>query len=104
MTTLQDYVHHIAYNAGQIMEPKSLGEALTSEHGKQWKAATDSEYESLSKEVNSVTYQLIVGSLLYATIATRPDIRILHSGNSFKVLFQTHRSSFDSSKEDVALP
>jgi len=24
-------------------------EALTSEHGKQWKAATDSEYESLMK-------------------------------------------------------
>ena len=126
LTTVQDYVHHVAYNAGQILEPKSLEEALTSEHGEQWKAAADSEYESLmknetwklvqlpssrkpisckwvfekkyglseaktvstpvdisvklkkddgfSKEVNPVTYQSIVGSLLYAAIATRPDI------------------------------
>ena len=49
LTTVQDYVHHVAYNAGQILEPKSLEEALTSEHGKQWKDAADSEYESLMK-------------------------------------------------------
>ena len=45
LTTVQDYVHHVAYNAGQILEPKSLEEALTSDHGKQWKDAADSEYE-----------------------------------------------------------
>ena len=49
LTTVQDYVHHVAYNAGQILEQKSLEEALTSEHGKQWKDAADSEYESLMK-------------------------------------------------------
>ena len=49
ITIVQDYVHHVAYNAGEILEPKSLEEALTSKHGKQWKAATDSEYESLMK-------------------------------------------------------
>ena len=45
LTTVQDYVHHV----GQILEPKSLEEALTSEHGKQWKDAVDSECESLMK-------------------------------------------------------
>lgn len=37
------------YNAYQIQEPKSLKEALITNHAKQWKAATDSEYESLIK-------------------------------------------------------
>ena len=49
IATMQDCVHHVAYNACQIMEPKSLEEALTTDHAKQWKAAADSEYESLMK-------------------------------------------------------
>ena len=32
------------------------------------------EDEGMSKAVDSVTYQLVVGSLLYASIVTRPDI------------------------------
>ena len=32
-----------------MLETKSLEEALTSEHGKHWKDAVDSEYESLMK-------------------------------------------------------
>ena len=32
------------------------------------------EDDGVSKEVNSITYQLMVGNLLYAAMATRPDI------------------------------
>ena len=60
LTTMQDYVHHVAYNAGQILEPKSLEEALTSEHGKQWKAAADSECESVMKNESLYNYQVVV--------------------------------------------
>ena len=49
IATMQDCVHHVAYNACQIMEPKSLEEALTTDHAKQWQVAADSEYESLMK-------------------------------------------------------
>ena len=49
MVAVQDYIHHVAYNACQMLEPKSLEEALTTKHAKQWKAAMDSEYESLMK-------------------------------------------------------
>jgi len=37
-------------------EPKSLEEALQSEHAKQWKAAADSEYESL---IRNETWKLV---------------------------------------------
>ena len=56
VASVRDYVHHVAYNACQIIEPKSLEEALISEHSKQWKAAADSEYESLMK---SQTWKLV---------------------------------------------
>ena len=49
LVTVQDYVHHVAFHACQILEPKSSEEALTTEHAKQWRAAADSEYESLMK-------------------------------------------------------
>ena len=40
-------VHHAAYNVSQMLEPKTMQEALTSEHTKEWKAAADSEFDSL---------------------------------------------------------
>ena len=49
IATIQDCVHHVAYNACQTMEPKLLEEALITEHAKQWKDAADIEYESLMK-------------------------------------------------------
>lgn len=63
MATVQDYVHHVAYNmyTCQILQPKSLEETLTIEHAKQWKVAADSEYESIMK---NETYQLAVNHLI----------------------------------------
>ena len=46
-TTTEESVHHVACNVNQITEPKTMQEALSSEHAKEWNAATDSEFESL---------------------------------------------------------
>ena len=41
--------------------------------------------DGVSKSVDRVSYQSMVGSLLYASIATRPDIRSTGSGSCFEV-------------------
>ena len=43
----EHHVHHVAYNVCQITEPRTMEEALASNQAKEWKAAADSEYESL---------------------------------------------------------
>ena len=43
----EHHVHHVAYNVCQITEPRTMEEALASKQSKEWKAAADSEYESL---------------------------------------------------------
>ena len=48
-TVMHEFVHHVAYNVNQVQEPKSLEEALATEHANQWRAAADSEFESLMK-------------------------------------------------------
>ena len=63
VVSARDYIYHVAYNACQIIEPKSLEEALTSEHSKQWKAAADSEYESLMKNETWKLVELPSGQL-----------------------------------------
>ena len=47
-------VDHVAYRVCQIKEPNTIEETFASEHGKQWKAATDSEF----KLVDSRTWEL----------------------------------------------
>ena len=46
---MHEFVHHVAYNVNQVQEPKSLEEALATEHANQWRVAADSEFESLMK-------------------------------------------------------
>ena len=40
-------VDHLAYNVCQIVEPKTIEEALDSEQATEWRAAAVSEYKSL---------------------------------------------------------
>ena len=56
MATVENCVHHFSYSACQIMEPKTMEEALSSDHAKEWKAATDSEFDSLTE---SETWELV---------------------------------------------
>ena len=56
VATVENSVQHFSYNACQIMEPKSMEEALSSDHAKEWKAATDSEVDSL---LESETWELV---------------------------------------------
>ena len=45
--SVKDDIQHVAYNMCQIVEPRTMEEALASHPAKEWKAAADSEYESL---------------------------------------------------------
>ena len=47
---------HVAFNVCQIEEPATIGEALSSEHSKQWKEAADSEFEAL---MDNETWELV---------------------------------------------
>ena len=49
-------VDHVAYKACEIMEPRTIEDAFASDHAKEWKAAADSEYESLMK---NETWELV---------------------------------------------
>ena len=46
----------MVWNVCQIDEPRTLEEALASEHGEQWKAAADSEFKSL---MDNETWDLV---------------------------------------------
>ena len=56
VATVENCVYHFSYSACQIMEPKTKEEALSSDHAKEWKAATDSEFDSLTE---SETWKLV---------------------------------------------
>ena len=49
-------VSHIAYKASDVIEPKTMDEALASDHADKWKIAADSEYESL---MTNRTWELV---------------------------------------------
>ena len=46
----------VAYNVCQIKEPATIKETFTSDHGKQWKATADLEFEALR---DNQTWELV---------------------------------------------
>ena len=54
--TSTHHVHHVAYNVCKIDEPSTIQEAATSDHAREWKAAADSEYNSL---IENKTWKLV---------------------------------------------
>ena len=53
MATLSE---HFAYSVQEVPEPETIDEALSSSHAKEWKLATDSEYQSL---IDNNTWDLV---------------------------------------------
>ncbi len=53
---VEDSVPHFAYNVCQIVEPQTMEEVLSSDQAKEWKEASDSEYESL---MENETWELV---------------------------------------------
>lgn len=49
-------VHHVAYHAGHIEEPKTYNEAKSSDQAKQWEEAANAEYKSL---IDNGTWELV---------------------------------------------
>ena len=58
--TVTKDVHHVAYDVSQIMEPKTMQEALASDHAKEWKAAADSELGSLMANETWLSYSVVI--------------------------------------------
>ena len=48
--------HHVAYNVVEIDEPTNIQDALQSSYAEEWKAAADSEYNSL---IENKTWKLV---------------------------------------------
>ena len=54
--TSTHHVHHVAYNVCEVDEPSTMQETATSDHAREWKAAVDSEYNSL---IENKTWKLV---------------------------------------------
>ena len=60
MVTVKNDILHVVYNVCQIVEPKTMGDALASDHAKEWKAAADSEDHSWKmRQGNSWSFPMV---------------------------------------------
>lgn len=75
---IENQVHHVAYNASQVKEPKSMKEAMEGEQARQWKQATDSEYKSL---IENDTWDLVKLPNGRTSIGCRWVFKVKHQSN-----------------------
>ena len=70
-------VEHCAYSVHEIPEPETFDEALSSPHAKEWKLATDSEYQSL---IDNDTWDLVELPEGRTTVGCRWVFRVKYNG------------------------
>ena len=78
VATVEESVNHVAYKACEIIEPKTLEEALASDHAEEWKTAIDSEYESL---IENETWELVELPSERKAIGCKWVFKVKHAGN-----------------------
>ena len=78
VATVEESVNHVAYKACEIIEPKTLEEALASDHAKEWKTAIDSEYESL---IENETWELVELPSERKAIGCKWVFKVKHASN-----------------------
>ena len=70
-------VEHCAYSVQEISEPGTIDEALSSPHAKEWKLATDSEYQSL---IENDTWDLVELPEGRTAIGCKWVFKVKHNG------------------------
>ena len=78
VVTVEESVNHVAYKACEIIEPKTLEEALASDHAEEWKTAIDSEYESL---IENKTWELVELPSERKAIGCKWVFKVKHASN-----------------------
>ena len=87
VATVENCVHHFSYSACQIMELKTMEEALSSDHAKEWKAAKDSEFDSL---IESETWKLVELPPDRITIGCKWVFKVKHGSDGSVERFKGH--------------
>ena len=79
-------VKHCAYSVQEISEPETIDEALSSPHAKEWKLATDSEYQSL---IENDTWDLVELPEGRTAIGCKWVFKVKHNGKGKVVRFKS---------------
>ena len=78
VATVEESVNHVTYKACEIIEPKTLEEALASDHAEEWKTEIDSEYESL---IENETWELVELPSERKAIGCKWVFKVKHASN-----------------------
>jgi hypothetical protein len=79
-------VEHYVYSVEEISEPGTIENALSSTHGRKWRAAADSEYHSL---IENDTWNLVELPKGRTAIGCKWILKVKHNGESKIVRFKS---------------